>query len=516
MPNAAADAPQADFSSAQIARFFAAESQRFRATHPRCAALHAQAQRHFLFGVPMHWMADTPAPFPLFVDAAQGARLVDADGHEIIDFCLGDTGAMFGHSPAPIARTLAEFGAQGATTMLPSAVALEVAALLEARFGLPMWQFTATASDANRFLLRWARAITGRPCILVFHGCYHGTVDDTFIDLAEGGGTRMRASLLGQVHDLTPTTRVVEFNDSAALEAALAPGDVACVLTEPVLTNIGMVLPEPGFLQTLRALTRRHGTLLAFDETHTISCGPGGYTRADGLGACRTLGVESENVPQRGQFLPDSPPHGATMGQEAGKKWAAAAHSQPTIPKSDRLLEPDMLVLGKPIAGGTPGAAYGFSAEVGARMQAVKAAAAPGHSGIGTTLSAGLLTLRLMRTMLAEVMDEPAYARMFTTATRVAEGLQAQIAARALPWSVTRIGARCEVQFRPTPPRNGSEARAAFRNDLEAALQLALLNRGVLLTPFHNMVLACPAHTAQDADTLVAAFADALDGLAGA
>ena len=461
MPNAAADAPQADFSSAQIARFYAAESQRFRATHPRCAALHAQAQRHFLFGVPMHWMADTPAPFPFFVDAAQGARLVDADGHEIIDFCLGDTGAMFGHSPAPIARTLAEFGAQGATTMLPSAVALEVAALLDARFGLPMWQFTATASDANRFLLRWARAITGRPCILVFHGCYHGTVDDTFIDLAKGGGTRMRASLLGQVHDLTRTTRVVEFNDSAALEAALAPGDVACVLTEPVLTNVGMVLPEPGFLQTLRTLTRRHGTLLAFDETHTISCGPGGYTRALGL-------------------------------------------------------DPDLLVLGKPIAGGTPGAAYGFSAEVGARMQAVKAAAAPGHSGIGTTLSAGLLTLRLMRTMLAEVMDGPAYARMFTTATRVAEGLQAQIAARALPWSVTRIGARCEVQFRPTPPRNGSEARAAFRNDLEAALQLALLNRGVLLTPFHNMVLACPAHTAQDADTLVAAFADALDGLAGA
>lgn len=461
MPNAAADAPQADFSSAQIARFFAAESQRFRAAHPRCAALHAQAQRHFLFGVPMHWMADTPAPFPLFVDAAQGARLVDADGHELIDFCLGDTGAMFGHSPAPIARTLAEFGAQGATTMLPSAVALEVAALLEERFGLPMWQFTATASDANRFLLRWARAITGRPRILVFHGCYHGTVDDCFVDLAEGGSTRMRASLLGQVHDLTPTTRVVEFNDSAALEAALAPGDVACVLTEPVLTNVGMVLPEPGFLQTLRALTRRHGTLLAFDETHTLSCGPGGYTSAFGL-------------------------------------------------------EPDLLVLGKPIAGGTPGAAYGFSAEVGARMQAAKAAAAPGHSGIGTTLSAGLLTLRLMRTMLAEVMDEPAYARMFATATRVADGLQAQIAARALPWSVTRIGARCEVQFRPTPPRNGSEARAAFRDDLEAALQLALLNRGVLLTPFHNMVLACPAHTTQDADALVVAFADALDGLAGA
>ena len=451
--------PPAAFAPERIARFFAAESARFLAAHPQSAALHAQAARHFLFGVPMHWMADAPSPVPLFVDRAQGARLWDVDGHEVIDFCLGDTGAMFGHAPEPVARALAEFGGMGATTMLPSTVALDVGTLLEQRFGLPMWQFTTTASDANRFVLRWARAITQRQHIVVFNGCYHGTVDDVFVDLAADGSAHTRPSLLGQVHDLAAFTRVVEFNDLPALEAALAAGDVACVITEPVLTNIGMVLPDPGFMEGVRACTRQHGALLVLDETHTISCGPGGYSRAFGL-------------------------------------------------------EPDILVLGKPIAGGTPGAAYGFSADVGARMQRAKAAAAPGHSGIGTTLSAGLLTLRLMRAMLAEVMTDAAYARMFATAQRVAAGLEAVIARHGLPWCVTRIGARCECQFVSQRPRNGSEARAAFHDALEAALQLALLNRGVLLTPFHNMVLASPAHTEADADCLIAAFDDALLALA--
>jgi glutamate-1-semialdehyde 2,1-aminomutase len=449
------------FDPARVHRLHAAESARFLAAHPRCAALHEQAQRHFLFGVPLHWMADAPTPVPLFVDRAQGARLVDADGHTIIDFCLGDTGAMFGHSPAPVARVLAEQGGHGATTMLPSQAALDVAALLQQRFGLPMWQFTTTASDANRFVLRWARAITGRPNIVVFNGCYHGTVDDVFVDLATDGSAHTRASLLGQVHDIARFTRVVEFNDLPALRAALAAGDVACVITEPVLTNIGMVLPDSGFLDGVQAACREHGTLLVLDETHTLSCGPGGYTRLHGLA-------------------------------------------------------PDILVLGKPLAGGTPGAAYGFTAEVGARMQAAKAAAPPGHSGIGTTLSAGLLTLKLMRAMLAEVMTEDAYAHMFAICQRVADGLQAIIARRGLPWTVTRIGARCEVQFAPQRPRNGSQARAAFDHALEPALQLALLNRGVLLTPFHNMVLASPAHTEADADALVAAFDDTLDCLAAA
>ncbi|MDY0329199.1 MAG: aspartate aminotransferase family protein [Thiomonas sp.] len=442
----------------RVARFHALETARFLAEHPRCAALHAKGQRHFLFGVPLHWMADAPTPVPLYVDRAQGARLFDVDGHEVIDFCLGDTGAMFGHSPAAIARTLAEHGADGATTMLPSTVALDVADLLEQRFGLPMWQFTATASDANRFVLRWARAITQHRHIVVFNGCYHGTVDDVFVDLDAQGATHTRPSLLGQVHDLTAYTRVVEFNDLDALRNALAAGDVACVLTEPVLTNIGMVLPEPGFLEAVRRLTREYGALLVIDETHTLSCGPGGYCRANGL-------------------------------------------------------QPDVLILGKPIAGGTPGAAYGFTAEVGARMQAAKAAAAPGHSGIGTTLSAGLLTLRLMRAMLSEVMTEAAYAHMFAVAQQVADGLEGVIASHGLRWTVTRIGARCEVQFAPQRPRNGSEARAAFDHALEPALQLALLNRGVLLTPFHNMLLASPAHTAADVEALIGAFDDALTAL---
>ena len=444
-----------------IARFHAAEAARFLAAHPRCVALHAQAQRHFLFGVPLHWMADAPSPVPLYVDRAKGARLFDIDGHEVIDFCLGDTGAMFGHSPAPVARVLATHGGDGATTMLPSTVALEVVQLLEQRFGLPMWQFTASASDANRFMLRWARAITGHKHIVVFNGCYHGTVDDVFVDLDAGGATHTRPSLLGQVADLTAFTRVVEFNDLNALRAALAAGDVACVLTEPVLTNIGMVLPEPGFLDAVRELTRAHGALLIIDETHTISCGPGGYCREHGL-------------------------------------------------------QPDVLILGKPIAGGTPGAAYGFTAEVGARMQAAKAAAPAGHSGIGTTLSAGLLTLRLMRAMLAEVMTDAAYAQMFSVAQRVADGLEDVMTRHAMPWTVTRIGARCEVQFARQRPRNGSEARAAFDDALESALHLALLNRGVLLTPFHNMVLACPAHTPQDADALISAFDAALAALRAA
>jgi glutamate-1-semialdehyde 2,1-aminomutase len=441
-----------------IARFHAAEAARFLAAHPRCVALHAQAQRHFLFGVPLHWMADAPSPVPLYVDRAKGARLFDIDGHEVIDFCLGDTGAMFGHSPAPVARVLATHGGDGATTMLPSTVALEVVQLLEQRFGLPMWQFTASASDANRFMLRWARAITGHKHIVVFNGCYHGTVDDVFVDLDAGGATHTRPSLLGQVADLTAFTRVVEFNDLNALRAALAAGDVACVLTEPVLTNIGMVLPEPGFLDAVRELTRAHGALLIIDETHTISCGPGGYCREHGL-------------------------------------------------------QPDVLILGKPIAGGTPGAAYGFTAEVGARMQAAKAAAPAGHSGIGTTLSAGLLTLRLMRTMLGEVMTDAAYVQMFAIAKQVADGLEGILARHGLPWTVTRIGARCEVQFASHSPRNGSEARAAFDDALEPAVQLALLNRGVLLTPFHNMLLASPAHTEHDAQTLLAAFDDVLAAL---
>lgn len=427
-----------------------AERARYVDDNPRSQALAARAAGHLMFGVPLHWMNDWATPFPLHVAHAHGARLTDVDGHERIDFCLGDTGAMFGHSPAPVAAALAAQAPRGLTTMLASEDAGTVAGLLAARFGLPFWQFAMTATDANRFVLRWLRAATGRRVLLVFNGCYHGTVDDVFVDLVDGR-PQQRASLLGQVHDLTTTTRVVEFNDLPALEAALAPGDVACVLAEPVMTNVGMVLPDPGFWEAAIPIIHRHGARLVMDETHTVSSGPGGYARAHGL-------------------------------------------------------QPDAVVLGKPLGGGMPCAAYGFSAELAAAAQAAKRTAPPGHSGIGTTLTANLLAMAAMRATLTELMTPAVYAGLHARCTRLAEGLRSVIAHHGLPWCVTQVGARCEFQFCATPPRNGTEAEAAMDDALEHALHLALLNRGVMITPFHNMMLVCPDTSDADVDRLLSAF----------
>ncbi|MEO9456822.1 transaminase, partial [Chromobacterium phragmitis] len=336
--------------------------------------------------------------------------------------------------------------------------ALWVAGELARRFGLPVWQFALSASDANRFAIRWARAATGRDALLVFNGCYHGTVDDVFVDLVDGAAVP-RASLLGQVYDVTEHSRVVEFNDLAALESALADGCVACVLAEPAMTNIGMVLPDPGYWEQAQDIIRRHGSLLLLDETHTISCGPGGYGAAHGL-------------------------------------------------------RPDMLVLGKPLAGGLPAAAYGFSAELAARAQQAKRAAPPGHSGIGTTLSASRLACAAMRANLAEVMTEDNYRIMFERAGQLAKGLRELFARFALPWCVTQLGARCEFQFAAKPPRNGSEAGAAQDEELERCIHLYLLNRGLLITPFHNMLLLSPHATEGDARRLLEAFGEWLEGVA--
>ncbi|GAA5179522.1 aspartate aminotransferase family protein [Niveibacterium umoris] len=429
---------------------FAAERELFAARRPRSRALSQQAAEHMAFGVPLHWMNDWSTPFSLYVDRAKGARFRDVDGFDYTDFCLGDTGAMFGHAPEPVAHALADQGAKGFTAMLPSEDAVWVSRELARRFGLPFWQFAMTATDANRFVLRWARAATGRSKVLVFNGCYHGTVDDVFVDLVDGR-PRQRDSLLGQVYDLTQHTRVVEFNDLAALEAALADGDVACVLAEPAMTNIGMVLPEPGYWQAAQAIIRRHGSLLVIDETHTISTGPGGYTRAHGLA-------------------------------------------------------PDAFVLGKPVGGGVPCAVYGFSAELAARVQAAKRNAPPGHSGVGTTLTANLLAMAAMRATLAEVMTDAAYTHMFALAERLAAGLRGVIERRDAPWCVTQVGARTEFQFAPTPPRNGSQAERILDSELEQVIHLYLLNRGLLITPFHNMILVCPDTTEADVDRLVAGF----------
>ena len=432
---------------ARLTALRARERAAFVKANPLSAGLAERAKNHFLFGVPMHWMNDWPMPFSLHAQHAQGAHLCDVDGHVYVDFCLGDTGAMFGHSPAAVARAVATQAARGLTTMLPGEDGVWVAEELTRRFGLPVWQFALSASDANRFAIRWARAITNRPQILVFNGCYHGTVDDVFVDL-HNGQPRTRESLLGQVADITRTTRSVEFNDLPALEAALADRQVACLLAEPVMTNIGMVLPDPGFWQAAQALCRRYGTLLLLDETHTISSGPGGYTGAHGL-------------------------------------------------------QPDLLVLGKPIAGGVACAVYGFSAETAARATEAKRQAPPGHSGIGTTLSANLLTVAAMRAQLSEVMTDAAYAHMLPLAAYLAQQLRGIFAQHQLPWCVTQVGARTEFQFTPIAPRNGSEADAILNPELEQTIHLYLLNRGLIITPFHNMMLVCPDTTQADVDRLV-------------
>jgi glutamate-1-semialdehyde 2,1-aminomutase len=440
---------------ARLAAALERELARFRDEHPRSHALFERAKVHLHDGVPMSWMIRWAGAFPLFVDRAKGARFTDVDGKEYVDFCLGDTGAMTGHAPEAAVRAIKAQLERGITFMLPTEDALAVSGELARRFGLPAWQVAMTATDANRHVIRIARHVTGRPKILVFNWCYHGTVDETFATLGPDGRVGPRAGNVGPPVDPAVTTRVVEFNDLPALERELAHGDVACVLAEPAMTNIGIVLPDPGFHQALRALTRKHGTLLVNDETHTISAGPGGCTRAWGL-------------------------------------------------------QPDFVTIGKPIASGLPAAVYGFTAEVAARWKAMTSVELSDTGGIGGTLAGNALALAAMKATLSEVLTEAAYARTIPLAERFAAGVEAVIADRRLPWIVKRLGARAEYWFRDLAPRNGGEAAAAVDAELDRYMHLSALNRGVLMTPFHNMALMCPATTEADVDLHTAVFRESV------
>jgi glutamate-1-semialdehyde 2,1-aminomutase len=446
---------------ASLAELHAREEARFAETHPGSRDLADRARSTLFEGVPMHWMRKWPGGFPVFVADARGARFVDVDGNEYVDFCLGDTGAMTGHAPAATLRAIAEQGARGITLMLPSEDALEVSQELTRRFGVSAWQFALTATDANRFTIRLARHVTGREKILVFNWCYHGTVDETFATLGADGVVRARGGNLGPPVDPAVTTRVVEFNDVGALERELASGDVALVLTEPALTNIGIVHPQPGFHDALRELTRAHGALLAIDETHTICCGPGGFTQAHGL-------------------------------------------------------EPDVVTIGKPIAGGIPAAAYGFSEELAARLAGTIELEDVDVGGVGGTLAANALSLAAMRATLGEVLTEEAFARMIPLAERWTEGVEEGIQEAGLTWHVTRLGCRAEYLFGPDRPRNGAEAHEAGNFELERYMHLHALNRGILLTPFHNMALMSPATSEADVDRHTEVFREAVLELAAA
>jgi glutamate-1-semialdehyde 2,1-aminomutase len=431
----------------------ARERDRFEATHPRSKELHVQGRASLLAGVPMSWMTMWPGGFPIYTERASGATIVDVDRNEYADFCLGDTGAMAGHSPAPTMRALAEI--TGITTMLPTDDAAWVGSELARRFGIPYWQFSLTATDANRWMIRMCRHVTGRRRVAVFSWCYHGSVDEAFARLDEQGLARAREGLVGPAVDPTETTRVSEFNEIESVRAVLEHGDVACLLMEPALTNIGIVLPEPGFMDAVRALCDEHGTLLIIDETHTLSAGPGGCTAAWGL-------------------------------------------------------RPDAVTLGKSIGGGVPIGAYGVTAELAERIAAEDNADYEDTGGVGGTLAGNALSLATARATLSEVLTDEAFERMIALRERFAAGVEAAIAEHGMPWSIISLGARCEYRYSPEPPRTGAESAAAGDPELDEYLHLYLLNRGVLITPFHNMALICPATTDEQVDRHTEVFGAAV------
>ena len=433
------------------------EQKKFIDERPKSKALFERARKSLLGGVPMNWMSKWAGAFPPFVREAHGAEFFDVDGHRYVDLCLGDTGAMTGHSPSATVSAVQQQLARGITLMLPTEDAVWVGEELQKRFGLPYWQFALSATDANRFAIRLARQITGRGKILVFNWCYHGSVDETFITL-EDGVSKARRGNVGPPVDPSITTKVVEFNDLDALAKALGPGDVACVLAEPAMTNVGIVHPDPGYHERLRELTRKYGTLLIIDETHTICAGPGGYTRAENL-------------------------------------------------------DPDFLVFGKPIGGGVPGATYGFTQEVADAISARHNLEDCDVGGIGGTLAGNALSLAAMHATLEKVLTQQAFDRMIPLAERWTAGVEQAIAEFDVPWHVSRLGCRAEYLFSRDRPRNGSQAHDAMDFELERFMHLFAMNRGILLTPFHNMALMSPATQQEDIDRHTKVFREALKAL---
>jgi len=441
----------------RLGRQLESERAAYRSDHRRSWKLFEQASEVLLDGVPMTWMTKWPGGFPIFFDRARDNRLIDVDGREYLDFCLGDSAAIAGHGSTRVAGTIGERYARGATAMLPTEDAIWVGRELRRRFGLDRWLFTTSATDANRTALRMARQATGRQKVLVFNGCYHGTVDEAVVALDDAGRPRARPGNVGPAVDPTITTKVIEFNDIDALAHALRPRDVACVLAEPVMTNVGMVQPQPGYHEVLRDVTRTTGTWLVLDETQTWAAGPGGCTQAMGL-------------------------------------------------------EPDAVTLGKGMAGGIAIGTLGLRRELGDAVAHAGVDLEDGGS-VGGTLAANALSLAAARTTLGEVLTDQAFAGMVGLAERYVTEMQATFAARAMPWHMTNVGARAEYRFCPLPPRTGAESARAADEELDQYLHLALLNRGFLQTPFHNMALMGPTTTTQDMTALVSAIGAALDEL---
>lgn len=439
----------------RVNRLLKQEEERYAQEHPKSKALFEEAKKSYVAGVPMSWMRIWPGGFPIFVDKAEGVYVTDADGRRYLDLCLGDTGGLCGHANPEIVKAIYEqMQTKGTTTMLPTEDCIWVGRELARRFKLPYWQVLMSASDANRFALKAAREYTGRHLILTMNATYHGSVDETLCFML-GGALIHYPGMMGPItKDPAQTTRIVEFNDLGALEEALATEEIACLITEPAMTNVGIILPEPGYLDALRELTKKHGTLLLIDETHTMCAGPRGMT-------------------------------------------------------GETDLKPDIFVAGKFIAGGYPGAILGFNEEIAAWLSS----RIPWNTffGFGGTLSGNAVAVAGMRAALENVLTDDNFTRMIGLAETMEEGIARMINRHNLAWYVARIGCRVEFRFMPNPPKNGGEAlfsevdynavdliSEGLTGPLEALIHLYCANRGILLTPIHEMALVGPTTTEED------------------
>jgi glutamate-1-semialdehyde 2,1-aminomutase len=425
--------------------------ERFLSRTPKSAALFEKAKEVMPGGVPMSWMSKWPGKYPLFVESASGAHFIDVDGNEYIDLCLGDTGSMTGHSPKPTVDAISKQLSKGMTAMLPTDDAVAVSKELARRFHLPLWQFTVSATDANRHVIRYARLITGKKKIIVIDRCYHGSVDESFATLDSSGATITREGNIGAPVPLDLTTRVVEFNDLSGMEEALKFGDVAAILMEPAMTNVGIVLPEEGYLTGVGELAKKYGALWIIDETHTISVGPGGMS--------------------------------AQLG-----------------------LNPDFLTIGKAIGGGIPTGTFGMSYEMASQIARKTEREVIDTGGIGGTLAGNALSLAAMKATLTQVLTDENFIKMIELGSLWCDGVEAAINEFNLPWHVNRLGARGEYLFQRSAPRTGGEAARAGDFELEQYIHLRLLNDGILLTPFHNMALMSPYTSKSDVDAHTTAF----------
>jgi len=448
------------YDQTRLEQLFSDELELFVKTHPESKKLHEKAAGPMMNGVPMSWMKKWPGPYPVYVASAKGAHFTDVDGNDYVDFCLGDTGAMVGHSPDASVAAIKKQLDKGITFMLPTDDAAVAAQTLADRFGLEKWQFTLTATDANRHIIRYARHVTGRKKIMIHDYCYHGTVDETFANLDEQGNTVSRSNNIGAPVDLGDTTWVVPFNDLPAAERAFASGEIAAALIEPAMTNIGIVLPEPGYLEGLRELATKYDVILIHDETHTLSEGVGGMTRR-------------------------------------------------------RNLQPDAVILGKTIGAGIPAGAFGMSTALAERVAKSVHLEHIDVGGVGGTLAGNALSMAAIRATLTEVLTEEAFERMEKISIEWTRAVQAVIDEFNVPWQVSQLGCRAEYSFRSTAPRTGKEAADADDFALQQYLQLHAINRGVLMTPFHNMALISPETTLEDVSRHNLHFKEAVKALFG-